>query len=93
MKLVLSEPIPMGDLEPLRELNFREKAQAGDLRGIKVNSLSDPLVDDILKVAARLCAQPEVVIMKLSLGDLAEVVNLVGTFLQGGQKTGNTPSP
>lgn len=92
MKLVLKDEIPLGELEPLRELNFRERIVAGDMRSIKVNSLSDPSLDDLLRIAGRLCGQPDAVLNKLSLADLAEVVALVGSFLSGGPKTGSTPS-
>jgi hypothetical protein len=86
----LTTPIQFGE-ETIAELRFREEAVAGDMRGIPMR---DPMYwDDLLKLAGRLCAQPDAVISKLSMADLQEVVPLVAGFLGGGPATGSAPSP
>ncbi len=91
MKYTLKKPVQLGEGEPVTELVFREELVSGDFRGLKVNSLSDPLMDDLLKIAGRLCAQPDVVMGKLGMLDLSEVIGIVGGFLQAGQETGIAP--
>lgn len=89
MRLVLKAPIPFGEQgPPISELVFREEVCAGDMRGLKVNSLADPTTDDILKIAGRLCAQPDAVMSKLKMADFLEVVGLVASFIKAGQETG-----
>jgi hypothetical protein len=90
VKLALKKPIAMGESLTIAELTFREEVVAGDLRGLKVQSLADPLMDDLLKIASRLTGQPEVVMSKLGMADLAEVVTLVSGFLNAGPETGTT---
>ncbi len=91
MKLTLKKPIQLGEGPAITELVFREEVISGDLRGLKVQSLADPLLDDLLKIAGRLSAQPDVVMNRLSMTDLAEVVTLVTGFLNAGPETGTTP--
>lgn len=74
-------------------LVFREEVVSGDLRGIKVQGLSDPSVDDLLKIAGRLCGQPDLVMNRLGIADFAQVLEITGGFLQAGQQTGTEPSP
>lgn len=92
MKLVLKKPVSVGETT-VAELSFREELVAGDLRGIKLSSLSDPASDDLLKIAGRLCGQTDAVMNKLSLADMSEVIGIIGGFLSGGLETGNKPSP
>lgn len=94
MKYVLKRPITVGEKgQPVTELVFREEVVAGDLRGLKVSGLQDPAVDDLLKIAGRLCGQPDIVMSRLAFVDLPHVVEIVGGFLQAGQQTGSEPSP
>jgi Phage tail assembly chaperone proteins, E, or 41 or 14 len=91
MKLTLAKPVAVGS-ETVTELNFREAVVAGDLRGIKMRSLADMTVDDVLKIGGRLCAQPDPVMNALCMDDVAELFKLVNDFLSGGQKTGTGSS-
>jgi hypothetical protein len=91
VKLVLKKPIRLGESTPeITELVFRDEVVSGDLRGIKQSSLVDPLVDDILKIAGRLCAQPDAVMSRLSPEDFGEVLALVNGFFKVGPPTGPT---
>jgi hypothetical protein len=91
VKLVLKKPIRLGESTPeITELVFRDEVVAGDLRGIKQSSLMDPLTDDILKIAGRLCAQPDAVMNRLSPEDFGEVLALVNDFFRAGPATGPT---
>jgi hypothetical protein len=88
--LKLSSPVAHGSVT-VTELNFREKVVAGDLRGVPMR---DPMhFDDILKIAGRLCAQPDPVMNALSIEDAMGVVETVGGFIGASQKTGKEPSP
>lgn len=92
MRLVLKKPVMLGETgSPVSELLFREELVAGDLRGIKLSSLSDPTSDDLLKISGRLCGQTDLVMSKLCLADMAEVLSIVSSFLAGGLETGNKP--
>ena len=92
MKLTLKKPIRLGESTPeITELTFREEVVAGDLRGIRQSALADPLTDDILKIAGRLCGQPDAVMNRLSLEDTGEVMAAVHGFFKSGQETGTTP--
>jgi hypothetical protein len=94
MKLALKKPIQVGEQgAPIESLTFREEVCAGDLRGMKARSLEDPTFDDLLKIAGRLCAQPDLVMSKLSLEDMGEVIKAVAGFMNAGQETGTAPSP
>lgn len=92
--LKLKKPIAHGELSaPITELSFREEVVAGDLRGV---AMREPMMfEDLLKIAGRLCGQPEAVMQKLSVtaGDMNEVLQLVGNFMSGGQPTGSEQSP
>lgn len=89
MKLVLKEPIVMGDMT-ITELNVRERVVAGDLRGIPMRN--PMLTDDLLKIAGRLCAQPDNVMNALGLEDFEQLAEVVMGFSNGGQRTPTTPS-
>jgi hypothetical protein len=90
MKLTLKKPVSHGS-EKVAELTFREEVVAGDLRGLKVSALADPSVDDLLKIAGRLCAQPDLVMNQLGPEDLGEVAAYVYSFFGSGQRTGSAP--
>lgn len=91
MKLVLKRPIKVGEKAEITELVFRERVTSGDLRGIKLDALvgrvGDSTVDDYLKIAGRLCGQPEIVMNDLSEQDLGDVVDLIVSFRSGGPKS------
>lgn len=89
--ITLKKPIQVGEGPEVVELKFREEIVAGDLRGIKVSETM--LIDDVLKIAGRLCAQPDTVMNRLSVnsGDMAAVLELVSSFMSGGPTTGPTP--
>lgn len=98
MKLKLTKPVVLKGKEDtfteITELTFREEICAGDLRGCKLGSflsIADCPVEDLLKLAGRLCAQPDPVMNGLSFADLGEVVALVSVFMQAGQSTGKSP--
>jgi len=94
VKYELKKPIQVGEKgEPITALVFREDVVAGDLRGLKLGAMGDLATDDILKIAGRLCAQPDIVMNKLSLDDFAEVIKVVLPLLQGGPPTVTAPSP
>lgn len=86
MKYTLKKPIQVGEAQPVTELTFREEVVAGDLRGVPMR---DPMLfDDLLKIAGRLCAQPDNVMARLSVEDLMEVAPLVGGFIGASPTTG-----
>ena len=71
----LKKPIKFSETQPeITELTFREMV-AGDLRGLKQD---DPM-GSMLILAGRLCGQVPVVMDKLSMGDLAQVSDLIKT--------------
>lgn len=85
----LKEPIVFGE-ETITELKLRNRIVAGDMRGVPMR---DPmLVDDLLKIAGRLCGQPDHVMNALSYQDFKEVGAIVEGFTVGGQTTGSEPS-
>lgn len=93
MKLTLKKPVELGkEGQPITELIFREHLVSGDLRDIKASSLADPTIADILKIGGRLCAQPDAVMNRLGMADLAAVSEVVGGFLQSGLETGTEQS-
>lgn len=94
MKYALKKPIELFNKEgisvqTITELNFREEVCSGDVRGLKSSAFADPMIEDILKVGGRLCAQPDVVMNRLSMADLDEVGVIVWGFLGAGRETGN----
>ena len=94
MRITLKEPVKFGEAE-ISVLVFRDKLCAGDLRGVKLQKLDEMLTDDVLKIAGRLCAQPDPVMNALSIEDLAQVVEVLGGFFGAGSgpQTGKTPQP
>jgi hypothetical protein len=86
LKYTLQKPIPRGESTPLTELTFRDEVCAGDFRGISIRA--EMLYDEVLRIASRLCAQPEADLQKMSFADMTKVMEIVGGFLGGGPKTG-----
>ena len=90
MQLILKKPVQLtADGPSVTALNFREEMVTGDMRGILVRQ--DMPWEDVMKIAARLTGQTDVVMNRLSIADGGEVVRLVGLFLNAGQETGPTP--
>lgn len=90
MKLTLKEPVVVGDTT-VTELNVRDRVVAGDLRGIPMRN--PMLTDDLLKLAGRLCGQPDHVMNALSLEDFERLAGVVVGFSNGGQKAQTERSP
>lgn len=90
MNYILKKPIQLTSESPLiTSLTFREEVVAGDMRGVPMR---DPMLfDDVLKIAGRLCGQPDAVLNKMSLVDLLEVAPLVAGFMGIGLETGTAP--
>jgi hypothetical protein len=83
VKYVLKKAIQRGENETITELHFRDEVVAGDMRGIIMRE--EMTFDDMLKIAGRLCAQPDDVMNKLSFADLSKVGALVGGFFEAGR--------
>lgn len=98
MKLTLKEPVERCTedgkiLATISELNFRDRLTAGDFRGLRVSSLGpEMMVDDMLRLASRLCAQPDDVLNKLGMIDLDAVTNTIMGFRLAGREIGATRS-
>jgi hypothetical protein len=71
----LEEPIKFGS-EVISELNFR-KPKAKDLRSLSMSAKAD----DLLKLAGKLCGQPDSVIDEMCIDDTKKVLDLVSDFL------------
>jgi hypothetical protein len=90
--IALTKPITLTEGGPtITELSFRDEVVAGDLRGVKMSSLQDPPTEELLKIAGRLCAQPDVVMNRLSLADFVSVAEAVVDFLNRGLPTPTAP--
>lgn len=92
MKITLKHPITLpktGDGVPVlvTQLDLRETVCAGDFRGIKIASISNASVDDLLKISSRLSGQPEAVLDRLSVEDFDEMATAVLGFLNAGRGT------
>lgn len=79
----LKDPIQNGT-ELISELSFR-KPLAKDIRRMPIT----PSTGDMLDLAGALCGHPPSVIDKMSIDDTMGVMGIVGSFMQGGQETGN----
>lgn len=86
--LKLKDPIQFGS-ETIDELSFRPM-NAGDAR--KVQRREGYEIDYVLKLAGRLCGQPDAALDLLSMDDLAEVAKVVEGFSPTSPPTGGTPS-
>jgi hypothetical protein len=71
----LEKPIKHGS-ESIAELIFREP-KAKDLRGLSMQAKAD----DLLKLAGKLCGQPDSVIDEMCIADTKKVLDLVSNFL------------
>lgn len=83
----LKDPITVGS-QVIEELHMR-KPRAKDLRRMPLT----PNLGDMLDLAGALSGQPRVIIDELSIADVTEVSNFVGSFWESGPKTGDTSSP
>lgn len=86
--LKLSTPIVMGEgEEPITVLAFRE-LEAGDMRGLTLNQITEGDVDTILAVASRLTGQIVPTLRKLKAADFVEVVQIIAGFLVPSRSAG-----
>lgn len=79
----LKKPIEWGE-ETITQLEFKVPT-IGDIKFMK---LTDPTLDDILKLGSKLSGQPQKMIEALSIADGMAVAELLGNFLGASQKTG-----
>lgn len=86
-KLKLLEPVEFGS-EHILELEFK-KPTIGDIKGMK---LTDPSLEDILKIASKLSGQSMQIIDRLSIADGLAVAEIVGNFLSPSPPTASQPS-
>lgn len=93
MKYDLKKPVTGIEDQPIGSLTFREEIVAGDLRDLKLQNLAEWTTGEVLRLAGRLCAQPDAVLNRLSVADLLEVQTLVLGFLMAGHQTGTASSP
>jgi hypothetical protein len=89
MQLTLKDPVLHGS-ETVVVLDVRETITAKDLRGLKITELD--LTDNLLKLAGRLCVQPDSVMDRLSFRDLIALFEALSVFLEVGPKTGSAGS-
>lgn len=82
-EMTLREPVQQGS-EQISKLTVR-KPKAKDIRALPV----EPSTGDILDLAGRLCGHPPSVIDELSIEDCSELLEIVGNFIEPGQKTGS----
>lgn len=78
----LKHPIELGK-ETYTELTFR-RGRLGDLRGVKISK--DVAVDDLIKIASRMCGETTGVLERLDVEDSGEVVAIALGFI--GQSLG-----
>lgn len=81
----LHDPIQVGE-ETVSELKFK-KPKAKHLRGLDLGKMN---VDDFLKLASNLTAEPPSTLDELSFKDLAEVTGVMNSFLDDFLKDGKT---
>lgn len=85
MKLTLSKPVTIGS-EVVTDLTFRDHVVSGDLRGgVSWTKILERDHDTIMRIAGRLCGQPDVVLNALCLKDTAVIVEFVLDFFSGDQ--------
>lgn len=82
----LKEPIEWGS-ETVTQLEFK-KPTIGDIKFMK---LSEPTLDDILKLASKLSGHSQQLIDRLSIQDGMEVADLLGNYLNPSPATGKAP--
>jgi Phage tail assembly chaperone proteins, E, or 41 or 14 len=87
--LKLASPVEI-DGEKITALSFRP-LKGKDLRSVQRQDGYETAF--LLKLAGRLCGQPDLVIDELSGADLMEVIAIVGGFLGGSPPTGSARSP
>jgi len=90
----LKTPITFGSAT-IGELTFR-RPKAKDFAGIELKIGDGGLVLDfssILRLAGRLCGQPDAVIGEVDIGDFTEITEIVMGFIMPGRPIGETGSP
>jgi hypothetical protein len=90
VKIQLTKPVQVGTGPLVEELTLREEVVSGDLRGVKWTALAESDHDALMRVAGRLCGQPDPVMMGLCLADTLRVVEVVSGFFSAGPETGPT---
>jgi len=83
----LSEPIEWGKDNTITELKLR-RPKGKDLKNLS----SEPTMGELLSVAQRCAGVPKTVMDDLDGADAMEVVEVIGDFLDSGQKTGRKRS-
>lgn len=83
----LKKPVAWGE-DTIHELEFKTPT-IGDIKFMK---LTDPTLDDILKLGSKLSGQPQKMIEALSIEDGMEVAEILGNFLGASRKTGQAQS-
>lgn len=86
--LKLSEPVKFGS-EAITELVVK-RPKAKNLRGLVFGNDGIP-ASVLLDMAVDLCDQPKKVIDELEGDDALRLMEIIGDFLNGGQKTGKNP--
>lgn len=79
----LKEPIQWGS-DTVTKLEFK-KPTIGDIKFMK---LTEPTLDDILKLASKLSGHSQQLIDRLSIQDGMEVADLLGNYLSPSPETG-----
>lgn len=85
----LNVALKHGDTE-ITELVFKRRAVLGDIRDIQLSQLD--LGENIAKLTSRLTATPPSVIKQMDMADVAAVGEVVKSFFQISQPTGNEPA-
>jgi len=78
-----------GEME-ITELVFKRRAVLDDIRDIQLSQLD--LGENIAKLTSRLTATPPSVIKKMDMADVKAVGEVVQSFFQSSQPTGNEPA-
>lgn len=86
-ELKLLRPIAFGS-ETIASLTFR-RGTFGDLKGLKIDGV--PPIDDLIKIASRLCGQPSKVIESLCDEDVPEVMRIAMGFFSRCLGVGSEP--
>lgn len=82
--LNLENPVSVGDAV-VSELRFERLPTVGDFRGVTLDGMS---LEDIARVAGRVCGQPPSVMLKIAGADIGRLNQVVSSFLLPGPATG-----
>ncbi len=84
--VILEKPIKLKNGTNVDELVFRE-GRAGDLRGVRVGDGID--IDDLMKIAGRMCGHGVHVVHRLSGADAAVAIGIAKDFFTECLATGS----